>query len=254
MSETIKPNYGMGLHLCYELSLPGHHLEADAVQRVLTLREHALSLPFAHVSEMVRLTDEALAGPKPTRGLVYERLEDVVYGSAEWARGELYRRSLGIREDDEDAYATVVVPPELPTVAHGFAVAPGRGCEPATFGLAQLSGAAHVSLPWWWHYCCKTQYASVVSTEHLLRCHTSLVALLDTAVSLGFEVVVRDEAGYWNSRDPKQLVEAVEQMNRLVARFAGTFTDAVRDAGGDSRQVRGTIFEHPDFERLETDD
>ncbi|MEJ7809773.1 MAG: hypothetical protein WKG32_05075 [Gemmatimonadaceae bacterium] len=243
----------MGLHLCYELSLPAEAPEGDVAARVAALRERAAALPFDRVSEAVRLTEHALSGPSPLRGLAYDRLEDVAHVSAEWARTELYRRLLGIPEDDE--YTRVEVPPEMPTVAHAFAVAPGRGCEPATFGLAQLSGPGHGSSrwsSWWWHRCCKTQYASVLGDEHLLRCHGSLVALLDAAAELGLQVVVRDETGYWESRDPRQLAESVAEMNRVVARIAGKVTDTVRDAGGDGRQVRGAIFEHPDFERLET--
>ncbi|MGH7714313.1 MAG: hypothetical protein ACREOG_23750, partial [Gemmatimonadaceae bacterium] len=95
-------------------------------------------------------------------------------------------------------------------------------------------------------------YASVHGDENLLRCHTSLVRILETARSLGFEIEVRDETGYWESRDPEQLVQAVADMNGLIARFAGKFTDAVRDAGADSRAIQGEIFKHPDFERLET--
>lgn len=240
----------MGLHLCYELSLPAEVPEADVAARVLALRERALALPFDRVSEGVRLSERALAGPSPLRGLAYERLEDVAHVSAVWARAELYRRRLGV--PDEDEYTTVDVPPGVPTLAHGFAVAPGRGCEPATFGVAQLSGPDDEPSRWWWHRCCKTQYASVLGEEHLLRCHGSLVALLDAAVALGFEAVVRDETGYWESRDPRQLAESVAEMNRVVARVAGHFTDAVRDAGGDGQQVQSAIFEHPDFERLET--
>ena len=37
-------------------------------------------------------------------------------------------------------------------------------------------------------------------------------------------------------------------MNRLVARFAGAFHDAAPDV-----HAEAPIFEHPDFERLETE-
>jgi hypothetical protein len=84
-----------------------------------------------------------------------------------------------------------------------------------------------------------------------LRCHRSLVALLDAAHTLGFQVTVRDETGYWESRDADQLLGAVTHMNQLIAGFAGTVTDAVRDMGIDSRGISAQIFKHPDFERLE---
>ena len=244
----------MGLHLNFEISLPGSTPESVVVERVSALRERALALPFKHVSELVRLTEYALAGPWPQlKGLAFERLEDVVHISAALAREELFRRSLGVVPDLDAEPTHVVVPVNIPTVAIGFALGPGRGCEPAAFGVAGLTGADNASLPWLWHCSCNTQYASVVSTEHLLCCHGSLVALLDHAVSLGFEVVVRDETGYWESRDATQLVDAVADMNRIVARFAGKFNDGVRETGADSRQVRGAIFVHPDFERLESD-
>jgi hypothetical protein len=239
----------MGLHLCYELSLPADVSEVDVAALVSALRERALALQFDRVSEGVRLTEQALAGRWPLRGLAYERLEDVAHVSAVLARAALYRRRLGVA--DEYDSTMLDVPPDVPTVALGFAVAPGRRCEPASFGVAQLTGVDHEPSPWWWHRCCKTQYASVLGDDHLMRCHGSLVELLDAAAILGFDVLVRDEAGYWESRDPRQLTEAVAEMNRVVARFAGKLTDAMRDAGADSRQVKGTIFEHPDFEQLE---
>lgn len=239
----------MGLHLCYELSLPGDVPEVDVARLVAALRERALALPFDRVSESVRLTEEALAGPSPLRGLAYTRLEDVAHVSATLVRAHLWRRRLGV--SDEDEYTKVDVPPGVPTVARGFAVAPGRGCEPAAFGVARIAGGRHEPSRWWWHRCCKTQYASVLGDDHLIRCHGSLVELLDAAAALGFDIEVRDETGYWESRDTRQLAEAVAEMNRVVARFAGKLTDAMRDAGGDGKQVKGAIFEHPDFERLE---
>jgi hypothetical protein len=238
----------MGLHLCYELSLAADVPEVDVARLISALRERALALPFERVSESVRLTERTLAGPLPLRGIAYDRLEDVAHVSAVFTCGGLYRRRLGVLDE---GYARVDVPPGLPTVARAFAVAPGRGCEPAAFGVAQLAGG-HEPSPWWWHRCCKTQYASVLGDHHLMRCHGSLVELLDAASVLGFDVQVRDETGYWASRDPRQLTEAVAEMNRVVARLAGKLTDAMRDAGGDGGLVKGAIFEHPDFERLES--
>jgi hypothetical protein len=240
----------MGLHLCYELALDPATLESTVIAGVAALREQALALPFEAVSDLVRLTEDDLAKRRPLRGLAFMQLEDVVQHSAVSTRNELYCRQLGNSEGD--CYTRAVeVPSSVRTLAIGFAVAPGRRCEPAAFGLSSIHYAEDAQSRWWWHQCCKTQYASVVSDEHLLRCHGSLVAVLDGAESAGFEVVVRDETGYWESREPRQLFDSVARMNQVVARFMGKFTDAARDAGIDSRQVRGEIFEHPDFERLE---
>jgi hypothetical protein len=75
--------------------------------------------------------------------------------------------------------------------------------------------------------------------------------LLEAARARGFVLEVRDETGYWESRDRAGLIAAVQRMNQLIAQFAGVVTDAARDAGHDSRAIQGEIFRHPDFERLE---
>jgi hypothetical protein len=50
-----------------------------------------------------------------------------------------------------------------------------------------------------------------------------------------------------------EMTRCGDEMNRIVAGIAGRLTDAVRDAGDDGRSVGGAIFDHPDFERLESD-
>lgn len=239
----------MGLHLCYELSLPADRPESEVAERIEALRERAAALPFDQVSSVVRFDERTLADPPPLRGLAFESLAHVAQLTSRRKRDVLYREWRGLDEDD-DANQSVVAPPELPTVAIGFTVAPGQRSEPAPFTVTRLCGP-EVSTRWFAHACCKTQYASVLGDDHLLRCHGSLVTLLDAARELGIDIEVRDETGYWESRDPQTLFDAVAEMNRVVARFAGNFTDAMRRAGADSRQVRGAIFDHPDFERLE---
>ena len=101
---------------------------------------------------------------------------------------------------------------------------------------------------WFWHHCCKTQYASVVSWDHLIRCHLSLVALLDYAIERGIDVVVRDEGHYWETRDTASLVSEVDYMNKVVAALAGRLGDAIERTG---HTVGAPIFEHREFEHLE---
>lgn len=239
----------MGLHLCYELSLPVGVPSDVVAARVTKLRECVCELPFDAVSELVCLTQRELAELPRLHGLAFQRLEDVAHITASFTQEELYARTIGLPEDEW--YQRVTLPPGVTTVAYGFGIAVGRGSEPAALGVARLSLPSGELSPWWWHRCCKTQYASLHGDDHLLHCHRTLVAALDAAQVLGFGIAVRDETGYWESRDPHQLVRAVADMNGLIARFAGKFTDAVRDAGADSRAVQGEIFKHPDFERLE---
>ena len=240
----------MGLHVCYELSLPVGTPETKVREVLTALREHALTLPFAEVSGLVRFSRRDLEQPSPMRGLSYVELQNVVDITARSVSKELFCESRGIDIDDE-AYYRAELTDDVEVVVVGFAVAPGDRSEPASFAVLRLEGGG-VPSRWWWHCCCKTQYASVVSNEHLLKCHRAVVALLDAAKRIGLEATVRDETGFYESRDEAQLVANVAEMNRLVARVAGRFSDAFAEAGGDSRQVQGQIFRHPDFERLET--
>ena len=132
--------------------------------------------------------------------------------------------------------------------ALGFVVRPGEGCEPALFGMLRRADAIGANAEWFWRCFCKTQYASIVSDEHLIKCHTGLVRVLDHAITLGIDVSVDDETHYWETRDTSRLVDEVRKMNQIVARFAGRLSDAL---GGEGRDVQASIFEHPRFERLE---
>jgi len=229
----------MGLHLCYELALPRETPATAVAERVRRLYDAAGGLPFAKISALVRVTE---AEPLGDVHLFNCTLEDFF---RLFAHGRLHPIEPYTDEPTD----------RLPDVV-GFAVHPGRGCEAATFGLAwlppvdeegdRLRGEPYV---WHWHTCCKTQYASVVSDEHLIHCHITLVRLLEEAIRLGFDVTVRDETHYWETRDTNVLVAEVREMNRIVAQFAGALHDAI----GDRARTEGAIFDHPEFERLESE-
>jgi hypothetical protein len=229
----------MGLHLCYELALPRETAASAVTERVHLLHEAATRLSFAKVSPLVQVT----AG---------EALGDV--NLFDCSLEDFFRLWARVRLDPMDG-DTGTRADHLPD-AVGFAVHPGQYCEAATLGLAWVPpedeernrkhGEPYV---WHWHSLCKTQYASVVSDEHLIHCHTTLVALLDEAIRLGFEVTVRDETHYWETRDADRLVAEVREMNRIVARIAGAMHDAV----GEEARTEGAIFQHPRFEELESE-
>jgi hypothetical protein len=80
-----------------------------------------------------------------------------------------------------------------------------------------------------------------------VRCHTSIVALLDEAVRLGFDVRVFDEGEYWDTRDVATLVGKVDDMNHLIAGLAGALYDKLHPDVG----LEAPIFDHPNFEHLE---
>lgn len=248
----------MGLHLNYELALAANIGDAEAAALVAQLREHALELPFNHVTNLRRLTEAELVERPPLVAPLAFRIDDIAHFNGVAAREALYARVMDIsdaeiyeRQGNDIIYHPVAVPPHLPTVAYAFSINVGAGSEPASLGVLRVTPEGRAPSPWWWQCFCKTQYASVHGDDNLLRCHHALVAALDSAQSIGFDVSVHDETGYWDSRDDQQLLRAVTHMNQCIAGFAGSLTDAARSMGVDSRAIAAEIFKHPDFERLE---
>lgn len=216
----------MGLHLNYEMRLPGTASVGDVDRLLATLNAFARGLGFAEVSPVL-----ALRPAQP--GL---RADDTSQNWLSfWAPliAEPYEQDLPFLTGD-------------PSTARGFLVNPGDKCESATFGFLLRAGDTGGHLEWFWRCSCKTQYAAVVSNAHLVACHTSLVALLDRACSLGVDVTVRDETHYWETRDEARLIAEVAAMNRVVAAIAGRLMDAAGTV-----RVEAPIFEHRRFERLE---
>src|SRR5207248_6808050 len=103
----------------------------------------------------------------------------------------------------------------------------------------------------YWRSFCKTQYASNPSTgdvENFLRCHLSVIRLLDHAQHLGMLHEVCDEGGYWERRDVQALVKEVGEWNAAIASFVGGFKDLIGD-----RDVQAEITKFPNFEHLEAE-
>jgi hypothetical protein len=209
----------MGLTLHYQLGLPAETTEVKVHELLVMLREQALGLPFVGVSDLVRITRDDLEQPSPIDGLSFRELEDVIDVQARFVSEELYRETKGI-EIVDGVYPQIEFADDLTIVAIGFAVIPGEGCEPASFALLKL-GDGETSHRWSWQAFCKTQYASAVSDEHFVKCHRSVVELLDAAQRVGLECDVFDEGEYFELRDEARLLKHVDHMNRLVAHFAG---------------------------------
>lgn len=207
----------MGLHLNYELRLPGR-LAAHEVAATLTrLREFAVAARFEQVSEMYDASAEGL-----------RRLATI--------------HAAAFKDVNPDLVSDV-------DSARGFSVFPGKGCETAVLAFLSRVDQQGRGHDWFWHWSCKTQYASVFGDAHLVACHTGLVKVLDQARAMGVNVVVRDETHYWETRDEDRLIAEVRAMNRIVARLAGRLSDLSPPGA----EVRAPIFRHGQFEPLEVD-
>jgi hypothetical protein len=140
-----------------------------------------------------------------------------------------------------------------------FSTWPGEGCEEANFGLCLYPGVLKIADPrtghdrrlrtgltgWCWSSFCKTQYATRHGMDHFLRCHLSVVRMLDHAKQLGILSSVSDEGDYWEKRDMRALAQEVGEWNELIAAQAGRLKDLLGD------KVEAPITQFPDFEHLE---
>lgn len=229
----------MGLTIHYSLRSTDR-ADARVRQQVEQLRQRALDLPFKSVSELIDLAGNACAfqdrdEDDQSRWLLVQATEHVT------RKGFSYSVS--------------------PTRLIAFSTLPGDGCEQANFGLCRYPStieghdgrAVRTGLSGWrWTSFCKTQYASNPAcggAQNFLRCHLSVVKLLDQAGELGLLEGVSDEGGYWVKRDVEALTREVVQWNEMMAGFVGRVSDWIGAAGRSKTESAITAF--PDFEHLE---
>ena len=144
-----------------------------------------------------------------------------------------------------------------------FETVPGDGCEPTNFGLCRFPTHIEADDPRWpgqrqrlrtglsgwsWSSFCKTQYASnpeCGGVQHFLRCHLSVIRMLDHARLLGILEGVSDEGGFWEARDVGALAREVGNWNEMIAGFAGQMKDWF------GKEFVAAITDFSDFEHLE---
>ena len=229
----------MGLTLHYSLRLDTASLR-EARSAIANLHSRALDLPFESVTPIVeRDGDECdfhlVNHASIQRWLLIQACQYVEMGGTSFS-----------------------VPPNH-LVA--FSTTLGPGSEPANFGLCRYPATIDVRLPghrtrrlrtglggWRWTSFCKTQYASnpeCGGIKNFLRCHVTLVTLLDRAKLLGLLDGVNDEGDYWENRDLAELARAVGHWNVQIAGLFGRLKDKFGE------QVLAEIAKFPSFEYLE---
>ncbi len=230
----------MGLTIHYQLHSDTRSAK-EARRLVEELRKRALDLPFAEVGEVVELKGDACQ---------FDR-----YGQDHPHRWLLVQA--GQYVEREHIHYSV-----MPKHVVAFSAWPGEGCEEANFGLCIYPGVLDITDPrtgrarklrtglkgWCWSSFCKTQYASNAEAggvPNFLRCHLSVVRMLDHAKKLSILAKVSDEGDYWEKRDIKALAQEVGEWNEMIAAQAGQLKDLLGD------KVEAPITQFPDFEHLE---
>jgi hypothetical protein len=230
----------MGLTIHYTLKAKG--MDASARKLVEALHQAALDLPFKETGDLVDLTGDECDFDKRTR-------DDPLRWLLIQAQGSVSLKHL----PGESEYSSRRVSP-VRMIA--FTAWPGEGCEESNFGLCQYPATTEHDgkriltrlSGWRWSSFCKTQFASDPNcggVQNFLRCHLTVIAMLDQAKQHGCLDEVRDEGGFWEARDVEALVKQVGSWNEMIAAFGGKLKDLCGDG------VEMPISEYPNFEQLE---
>jgi hypothetical protein len=222
----------MGLTIHYEFNLESASID-QAKEKIIALRNLALQFPFAQVNEVTEISGKDCHvdndnGDDP----------DIL----------MKIRALKAIEIDTGNYCFT-----NPNYIIGFNTLPGQGCEAAVFGLACYSEITAVN-NWSWMTFCKTQYASnpdYGGLENFLRCHLTIVKLLDEAKKLGILREVYDEGCYWKNRSLEELTDTIHKHNTLIAAFTGKVKDYFEELG--IGNTKASIFSYSNFEYLEAE-
>jgi hypothetical protein len=236
----------MGLTIHYSLKAPGN--EARARELIDALHQTAQDLPLKELGQVVELSGKQCdsngrSPDDPLRWLLVQATESVE------VKAEGRNRNQGLT-----TWYDV-----LPCRLMAFDTWPREGCEAANFGLCQYppvmktsEGPLRTGLSGWrWSSFCKTQYASnpkCGGVPNFLRCHLTVIAMLDRAKELGCLEEVSDEGGFWDKRSLPALLQEIGSWNELIAAFGGKLKDLL---GNGPFEVQSAVTEYPDYERLE---
>jgi hypothetical protein len=233
----------MGLTIHYSLKARCNDVRAQKL--IQALHQRAQDLPFKEVGPVALLSGQQCDFNKrdredPLHWLLIQAAESVEVKQSRAGNGE--RRGICFTA--------------LPEQVIAFTAWPGEGCEESNFGLCKYpavmetaEGPLKTKLSGWrWSSFCKTQYASDPNcggVSNFLRCHLTVIAMLDKAKELGCLHEVHDEGHFWEKRDLPALTQKVGSWNEMVAAFGGF----LKDLAGDGVQM--PISQFPDFEKLE---
>ena len=218
----------MGLTIHYTLQLDGTHTLTEGKALVAKARAFAREQNVPDVTPLIRVEPDFIMG------IHWLPLPDAKGAEATQAE----------------------VPPQEGWV---FSVNLGEGSEWLMTGLCRYPSTiehrgrllpTQVGQGWRLQFFCKTQYASEHGWENFLRCHRTAIALLAFWQTLGVQVRITDEGGYWPDGSEQSLREKLDEMNGLCAAFAGALKDTA-NAAGTSILTEAPILKHPRFELLE---
>ena len=258
---------GLTIHYSFESEAANRMAARSLVESIRSL---AMDLPFDEVGELIELRGKRAD---------FNHTEFQPGGKLEEHRWLAIQACQYVAFPGDRSIHLTVPPQEI----IAFETLPGPGCESANFGLcrypprivAEIRSGRKKRIDtglggrWRWSSFCKTQYASnpqFGGVANFLRCHISLITLLDRISDrLGVRVECNDEGGYGSMQvaavdggsgcvskpghySPRLLAEEIGRWNEMIANFVGRLNDVLRPAGVQSESA---ITSFANFEELE---
>ena len=221
----------MGLTIHYRLSFEG--TASAALKAVSDLRAEALDLPLIEVSDVVRFKGDEADYNKSSQDDEFRWLKIQAGEHVDVTPASMKGAGREIRQ--------YVIPTEI----IAFSTYPGYGCEEANFGLCRYPKTIIDSesgkrirtglKEWSWKSFCKTQYANSPEAGGLpnfLKCHLSVIYLLDKAKDMGLLLEVSDEGDFYEDRNVQALAEEVEEWDIMMAGLLTAISGAVPEGVG----------------------
>lgn len=206
----------MGLDIRHKIKFSG--TQSELTNRLSEIRNKCRDLPFEEVGEVKSIT-------------ITKEMIDTYHFWQDYCRypenttDNLNKRDQALKDLGVTTWLIInlgtanKLTPKREVVI--FDLWPGEGCEGAYFYFIKNK----TNNTWYASGFCKTQYA-----EHFIRCHLLIVDLYDMFKEKDFDIEVKDEGGYWETRDLKVLAKNLNDYTYLLLNIAGAL----------KKQVEGT--------------
>jgi hypothetical protein len=185
----------MGLTINYKITAKN---EKQAIEGLEKLRQRCLDLPFEKVGEVKKKEVT-----KEIQSLWHFLQEQCFYPNN--SKENLQKRDKLIETKGLSTWDMVESDNRVGKIV-SFNIWPGEGCESCDIRFFIEKNKKPKAEGF-----CKTQYS-----VHFLRHHTLVCNMLDIAKEVGFEVEVKDEGEYFETRDIKVLAKNLEAYNGIV--------------------------------------
>jgi len=202
----------MGITINYDLKFDGN--AKDLCKKLEVVKQKCLDLPFEEVRDIIHI--------KYSQDDInfYNQLQDETFYPNNTDEN-LKKRDKKLKERGIDISTMINLTLSHKQNSKGYEfvelyVWAGEGCEATSFVFVKNKDC------WECDGFTKTQYAT-----EFVKCHLLVIKVLDLLKEEGFNVEVRDEGEYWETRDFKELAKSINEYTNLLKMISGKIEKAI---------------------------